>query len=1483
MKTTNNSVGAGALDPVAQTAAGPDPPRSGTGAWRWLKVNAGIAAAYIAFALAAGLPTSPAIHTAPIWPAAGLALAAVLIFGARCGAGVWTGSFLYSLSTEVSGTGAAVAALVATGMSVQAIVGFRLTRRLVSASNPLVREADVWRFLLLGGPLACMVSASVGAATLYGAGRVVAADLPARWMAWWVGDALGVLLFTPLLLLAWPREHRLWPGSGARVALPLLITALLLVAGRIGLDQLEDSRAQARIQELMEGVSLTGFTSLPLGILGLEDVGRFFAASEEVTPREFFTFTAQMVRDTALHSVDWAPRVASAETEAFETMARRRGMDGYHLFELDADARPTPPGSRAEYFPVLYSVPLGGHFSVLGLDHGFEASRRSAMNAARDRAEAVAARTVPLLRTQRNAILVFVPVYHPDSMPETTSPAARREALRGFVVGEFDVQALFAPLARAAGKRQLRFRVMDATPGDPAQILAGDLSPEAAAGWSREMDFAGRRLRLEMQPGPGFRHAPGLRNAFILPGTSVLAGFLVVFATLGAAGRTAATEARVAERTAALNRELAARRAAEAALEEREEDLRITLRSIGDAVLATDAQGLVTRMNPIAERLTGWPEAEARGLPVDRVFRIINEETRAPAHVPVADVLRTGEIHGLANHTVLIARDAGEYPIADSAAPIRDADGEVRGVVLVFRDVAQEREAAQALQASERRYRNFIDMAPYGVFVQSGGRFAFVNPKAVEILGADSEMEILGRPVLDFLHPESRNAVSARIRRLNEERVRVAPLEAHWLRMDGTSFHGEATAVPYEHEGRPGALVLLQDISERREIIAELTRAREEAEQANRAKSAFLATMSHEIRTPMNGVIGMVDVLTHTRLSEHQAELVRTVRASAASLLGIIDDILDFSKIEAGRLHLEREALSVTALVEDLCSSLVPIAMKRGVDLELFLSPEIPARIMADEVRLRQVLYNLVGNAIKFSTGSPERRGRVGIRADLAGDRPLRLAFTISDNGIGMAPETMDHLFTAFTQAEISTTRRFGGTGLGLAICKRLVDLMEGEIAVESALGAGTKFTVTLPFEIAAEQPTPSGTDLSGLQCIMVDGPGHDAEGLRLYLEHAGVRVHPVADVAAAASEAARLPAPVVVIQFTGHRRPSPETLRKAFAGVGDVRHLLVSRGDLRRSVRIRAQDVVSLDGNVLRRHAVLNAFAVASGRASPEVVDQETDHGRAGEAAVPPSPAEARAGGRLILVAEDDDINQKVILQQLALLGYAAEIAADGREALARWRAGGYGLLITDLHMPEMDGYALAEAIRHEEAVAERERIPIIALTANALRGEAGRAHAAGMDAYLTKPVPLPRLQEALEAWLPAPGVSRSPPAAQPADTGGQEAAAVDTSVLKSLVGNSAETLREFLDDYLASARTLAAELRNAGAAGDARAAAAAAHKLKSSSRSVGALALGELCAAIETAGRDGDGAAVARRLEPFEQALAAVEKEIAGIRKQT
>ena len=675
---------------------------------------------------------------------------------------------------------------------------------------------------------------------------------------------------------------------------------------------------------------------------------------------------------------------------------------------------------------------------------------------------------------------------------------------------------------------------------------------------------------------------------------------------------------------------------------------------------------------------------------------------------------------------------------------------------------------------------------------------------------------------------------------------------------------------------------------------ADLEHAMHEAEQANRAKSDFLAAMSHEIRTPLNGVIGMVDVLHQTSLKGYQVEMADLIHESAFSLLGIIDGILDFSRIEAGKLEIENAPMPVAEVVEKVCGMLDRMAEKKGGELTLFTDPAIPAEVMGDALRLRQVLVNLVNNAIKFSSGQ-QQPGRVSVRAvllefvhvephstqlrtgsprtDGRNLKQVMVEFQVADNGIGMSEETLTRLFTSFSQADISTTRRFGGTGLGLAISRHLVELMGGEIAVQSEPGKGSTFTVRLPFVPLPDVGRVSTRPTAGLSCLMVGTSVSLAGDLAAYLTHDGARVERTADQAAAQTLMPALPSGqwIWVIDTAGAPQPLDELRAIVRAHPEhEIRFVVIGRGQ-RREPRVEDAATVLVDGNVLTCGTLLKAVTIAAGRASEE--RKAPLHGKSDAEFSPPSREEARQQGRLILVAEDNETNQKVILQQLGLFGYTADVAGDGRAALERWQSGDYALLLSDLHMPKMDGYQLTAAIRAAEQGSRH--IPIVALTANALKGEAEHCRAIGMDDYLSKPAQLADLKAILEKWLP---LTNEEPTQSIPPLSGEELArgqnlAVDVNVLKALVGDDEATLRELLHDFRVSAAKTAAELKAACQSGLATVAGAAAHKLKSSARSVGALALGELCAEMEQTGKAGDTAALAVLLPRFEQEEARVE----------
>ncbi len=702
---------------------------------------------------------------------------------------------------------------------------------------------------------------------------------------------------------------------------------------------------------------------------------------------------------------------------------------------------------------------------------------------------------------------------------------------------------------------------------------------------------------------------------------------------------------------------------------------------------------------------------------------------------------------------------------------------------------------------------------------------------------------------------------------------------------------------------------VMRDIREHVRIMKDLKQARIEAEQASKAKSAFLAAMSHEIRTPMNGVIGMIDVLRQTSLSGYQMEMANLIRDSAYALLAIIEDILDFSKIEAGKLEIEKIPMRLASVVENACGMLAHVALSKNVELTLFIDPAIPGNVLGDPLRLRQIIVNIVNNAIKFSSKSL-KGGKVSVRVLLTEFNPDRIVvtFQVTDNGIGMNKETQEKLFKSFSQGDASTTRRFGGTGLGLAISHHLAELMDAEIAVQSEPQQGSTFSIQMPFKPLPDTAIPGAQldDLSGLNCLILGDNGGLSDDLAVYLKSAGATVEYVSDLDSLRQLVQSLvPGLWLVVIDAGQRAPTIEELRAVFATRSNVLkrsvsvkagpntlqtdiepHFVIIKRGRRRQARIEDIDIVTIDGDVMYRQSLLRAMALAAGRI--DTVEEKIPIIETRSPPVAVSREQALQEGKLILVAEDNDINQKVIRQQLTLLGYAADIASDGSEALKRWQSGDYALLLSDLHMPEMDGFELTKEIRTQEG--GKKHIPIVALTANALKGEREHCLNIGMDDYLSKPAQLEDLRLVLEKYLTAgksvantESASRSSAPIVKAEPAPESAhIPVDIHVLEELVGDDPETIQEMLQDYRVSAKKTVTELQIAYQAGQLATVGSIAHKLKSSSRSVGALALGDLCAQMEQAGKGNDAQTLAVLLPSFDAEMNKVEAYLDALSKK-
>ncbi|WP_169254666.1 PAS domain S-box protein [Aromatoleum toluvorans] len=1445
-----------------------DPAAALVGNRLWTRILL-VAAVYAAAALISKpLGASPGIATS-LWPPAGVALVCLILFGIRAFPGVWLGAFLFSLLFDPTTVGGLVAGFWATGATLQAVLGAWFTRRYLRSPFALASHWRLVRILLLTGPVACVASATFGIGALVGLERLASVNAADEWLAVWAGDTIGVILFAPLGLLVMPGVRPAWTASGRsglRVAAALLATAILLGVGRVGVHRIEAERKRADIALRIDEVVELGLLPLPNVVAMLEGVERFISANATLTREEFATYTRWITRHPALSSVDWAPRVLRDQRAAFESAARAGGVPDYRLFEPDTDGSPLPARDRPEYYPVLFTEPLEKNRMILGLDHAFNFERMEDMHHASDPGSPHLFYRPRLRRSPNPSLLVFQRVLAKDAAGAAAAGAKDSET-RGYVVGVYDVAALLAPLLDAARARGVLCRVRDVTGGETAYTLVDDLTADVPPLVTRDIEVAGRSFRLEMQPGPGFAAMAYGAESHIFHVFSVLVALLVSFGALSTAGYAAGIERTVAQRTAELEDELRARRSAE---NERDRLFNLSLDLLGIASF----DGYFKRINPAFRKTLGWSDEEFLAHPF---LDFVHPDDHAATQAELAKLAAGTPMQGFENR--YRCKDGSwrwlewkVLPQPDGLMFCSATDGTERHEhalrlgqlnTVLARRVEERTAALDALHAKKEELRAVLDhLLDCVVTIDERGVVQRANPAIEQVLGYSPE-ELVGQNVAMLMpspHCEQHDDYLRRYVGTGERHIIGTRREVEGRHKLGHAVALELSVAEYSIGKERFFIGTLHDITKRRTLIAALQQARDDAEQASRAKSAFLAAMSHEIRTPMNGVVGLVDVLAHTGLTEQQADLIATIRSSSSTLLEIIDDILDFSKIEAGRLELDMAPVALGELAEGLATSLAPVANGRDVDLSIFVAPDLPRLLMADEMRVRQVLYNLVGNAIKFSAGRPGIRGRVGIRVAVAQRDPLRVAISVSDNGIGIAPDKVNELFHPFTQAETSTTRRFGGTGLGLAICRRLVALMDGDVAVESRPGEGARFTVTLPFtpaEVQAAQPDPQ---LAGVGCILIDDAELATDDLRIYLEHAGAHVHVAADVSAAAAAVQALGASAIVIGFVG-TGANEQRIAETLAG---VRRVCIKRGRRQRP-RISDPHTVTIDGNALRRHALLRAVAVAAGLASPEIFPSFLPVSEQAATLTMPDIEQARREGRLILVADDDEVNRKVLIHQLALLGYAAVLANDGVEALQMWRKGHYALVLADIHMPEMDGYRLTESIRHEEG--DKGRTPVVAVTANALRGEERRAYAAGMDGYLTKPVLLEALSATLRQWLPEGEVPRA--AGQAAQRIGLEPTGelplLDLSALAKLVGEEETVIREFLQEFAESARRHATTMGDAETRGELHVIAATAHRLKSSARAVGALLLGDACAALEENAKKGDHTLIANQMARF------------------
>lgn len=673
------------------------------------------------------------------------------------------------------------------------------------------------------------------------------------------------------------------------------------------------------------------------------------------------------------------------------------------------------------------------------------------------------------------------------------------------------------------------------------------------------------------------------------------------------------------------------------------------------------------------------------------------------------------------------------------------------------------------LKQAEAQFRQVVESAPNGMLmIDPLGNITLVN-KQVETMFGYSREEMLGRPV-EMLIPERfrPNHPAHRVGYFSapSSRAMGAGRELFGLHKNGQEFPVELGLNPIDTPNGKLALASIVDITMRKRTESalskaaqdlewknwEISEARDQAVKAGQARTDFLATMSHEIRTPMNGVLGMTTLLLDTALSTEQRDYLQTLRHSSESLLRIINDILDFSKIEAGKFTIEQIPFDLRMTIEDTLDMLAPASQDRHLELVGLIDAQTPRTVIGDPGRIRQVLTNLLGNAIKFT-----EQGEVLIQVLPLDEDPtfVMLRFEVIDTGIGLSPEAQAKMFQAFTQADSSTARKYGGTGLGLTICKRLVELMGGEIGLQSMPGLGTRIWFTVRFALQADAAPPvmpplTSNDFAGRRVCLVDDNPTNRSLLQYHVSAWNMHHESAVDAPSA-----------LALLRQAAADGTPFDLAIIDMHMPDIGGLQLCRL-IKEDPSIRSTQLIVLTAFGQRGDSIAAKEAGASAYLPKPVRERQLADcirlilGRTdtGESSTPlitrhtMSEAQAQAAQRL-LVVDDNPVNQKVALKMLEKLGYRVDVAGNGMEALAAVCRHQYPLVFMDCQMPELDGLETTRLIRSQEQAGTH--LPIIAMTANAMEGDREKCLKAGMDDFISKPIVSGRLQEVLSRWLPA------------------------------------------------------------------------------------------------------------------------------------
>jgi two-component system sensor histidine kinase/response regulator len=887
----------------------------------------------------------------------------------------------------------------------------------------------------------------------------------------------------------------------------------------------------------------------------------------------------------------------------------------------------------------------------------------------------------------------------------------------------------------------------------------------------------------------------------------------------------------------------------------------LVLQNSGPMVWADCEQRRITYANPAACELLGYPVDELVGMGFGEIDQYYSDPK---GRAVIEDVIASGKsINVESRHR---CKDGGIRNV-DLSMFVTQQDAQAM-LIVTLKDITDQKRAEREKKRQQATLDSLINSISDLIFYKDGeGRYLGCNTAYAALVGRPAE-EIIGRTCHDLFSPELAQAMDERDARCHRDLREQA--SEFWVTHAGTGeqilFDSRVSPLWDENGNSRGLLGISRNITERKRSEEEIRRAKELAEDATRMKSDFLANMSHEIRTPLNAIIGLSHLVLKTELSTRQRDYIAKVQTSGQHLLGVINDILDFSKVEAGKLDLENADFELEKLLDNTSNLVSEKAHAKGLELVFDVAPDVPHNLVGDSLRLGQILLNYANNAVKFT-----EKGEIviAVRASERTEKDVLLHFRVEDTGIGLTPEQMNRLFKSFSQADTSTTRRFGGTGLGLAISKKLAELMGGEVGVESEYGQGSTFWFSARLGIGEAKhrelvPVP---DLRGRRALVVDDNDHARaviadmlEGMTFIASQVGSGTAAVEEVRRAAAEGT--PYDVVYLDWRMPGMDGMETARRIRSlGLDTTPMFLMVTAYGREEVLKEAQHVGIQ--NVLVKPVSASILFDTTMGVLGRVVPEEPDR--------PAEPGERRVAalkGARILLVEDNDINQQVARELLEDAGFVVEVADNGEIALQKVQSGDWDLVFMDMHMPVMDGVTATQRIR---AMSKYDQLPIVAMTANAMEQDRRKCLDAGMNDFLIKPIDPDEMWNILLRWIrprastEAPAVVKAPaPAA--ADGVPQGIEGLDTKLGLSRMMNKKPLYVAMLKRYMVGQRDVLGDIRGAIARGDFETAERLAHTTKAVSGNVGAVIVQQRGADLEMGLREKRGAS---ELAPLVEAL--------------